>query len=58
MSSFIKTRNPNQCRSHHQKMLKYYSDIPAIISSIDQLEKESKTVNEASEGSDKDKFLG
>lgn len=30
----IITRNPNQCRSHHQKMEKYRTTIPDIISSV------------------------
>ena len=31
MSKYIKTRSPQQCRSHHQKMLKYHSNIKGII---------------------------
>jgi hypothetical protein len=27
MSNFIKTRNPNQCRSHHHKMTKNFKTI-------------------------------
>lgn len=34
MSDMIITRNPNQCRSHHQKMEKYRTTIPDIISSV------------------------
>ena len=34
MSMWIKTRSPDQCRSHHQKMMKYHSDIPTIINFI------------------------
>jgi hypothetical protein len=34
MSQTIKTRSPDQCRSHHQKMIKYHSDIPSIIEHI------------------------
>jgi hypothetical protein len=30
MSKFVKTRNPDQCRSHHQKMIKLYHSIPEI----------------------------
>ena len=32
MANFIKTRDPDQCRSHHQKMLLYLCSIPEIIS--------------------------
>ncbi len=31
MALYIKTRNPIQCRSHHQKLLKYYKTIEGII---------------------------
>jgi hypothetical protein len=34
MSLWVKTRSPDQCRSHHQKMMKYHSDIPTIIAHI------------------------
>jgi hypothetical protein len=34
MSDMIITRNPSQCRSHHQKMEKYRSNIPDIIASV------------------------
>lgn len=34
MSDMIITRNPNQCRSHHQKMEKYRNTIKDIISSV------------------------
>lgn len=34
MSLWVKTRSPDQCRSHHQKMMKYHSDIPNIIAHI------------------------
>lgn len=34
MSMWIKTRSPDQCRSHHQKMMKYHSDIPTIVNYI------------------------
>jgi len=30
----IITRNPNQCRSHHQKMEKYRETISHIITSV------------------------
>jgi len=36
MSDMIVTRNPNQCRSHHQKMEKSRNNIPEIISSISE----------------------
>jgi hypothetical protein len=34
MSKCVKTRSPDQCRSHHQKMIKYHQDIPTIICHI------------------------
>jgi hypothetical protein len=34
MSLWVKTRSPDQCRSHHQKMMKYHQDIPSIIAYI------------------------
>ena len=34
MSQAIKTRSADQCRSHHQKMIKYHRDIPNIIEYI------------------------
>jgi len=37
MSKFIKTRSGEQCRSHHQKMMKYHNDIPSIISYVNAL---------------------
>jgi hypothetical protein len=34
MADMICTRNSSQCRSHHQKMLKFNVTIPAIISGV------------------------
>lgn len=34
MSHAIKTRSPDQCRSHHQKMIKHHRDIPSIVEYI------------------------
>lgn len=34
MSKAIKSRSADQCRSHHQKMMKYHEDIPNIIRHI------------------------
>lgn len=31
MSRFIKTRTPDQCRSHHQKILKFNHNIDNIL---------------------------
>lgn len=39
MSKLITSRNPDQCRSHHQKMMKYHHSIPEIIAHITELEK-------------------
>jgi hypothetical protein len=37
MSEAIRTRSADQCRSHHQKMVKYHRDIPNIIAHIREL---------------------
>jgi hypothetical protein len=37
MSAAVGTRSPDQCRSHHQKMVKYHQDIPKIIQHIRSL---------------------
>jgi hypothetical protein len=37
MSAAVKTRSADQCRSHHQKMIKYHRDIPNIITHIQSL---------------------
>jgi len=37
MSKFIKTRTAEQCRSHHQKMMKHHIDIPSIIEYVQKL---------------------
>ena len=34
MADMILTRSPNQCRSHHQKMQKYRSNITDIIATV------------------------
>lgn len=34
MSTFIGSRSPDQCWSHHQKMIKFHRDIPSIIKYI------------------------
>ena len=31
MSKFVRSRNSDQCRSHHQKLIKYYKDVKGII---------------------------
>lgn len=31
LSAEVKTRSPDQCRSHHQKMIKHHNDINGII---------------------------
>ena len=37
MSQHIHTRSPLQCRSHHQKMMKFHKDIPQIIEHLSKL---------------------
>jgi hypothetical protein len=34
MSKVILTRSPDQCRSHHQKMIKHHNSIPEIVDHI------------------------
>ena len=34
MARFVKTRCPEQCRSHHQKYEKKYTDFDAIVGFI------------------------
>jgi hypothetical protein len=34
LSVYVKTRNPDQCRSHHQKMMKYHESIAGICEHI------------------------
>ena len=37
MSNAVKTRSADQCRSHHQKMMKYHRCISEIIDHIKRL---------------------
>ena len=37
MNEAIKTRSADQCRSHHQKMMKHHPNIPSIVSHIRSL---------------------
>jgi hypothetical protein len=39
MSRLIQTRSPAQCRSHHQKMMKYHHSIPSIVDHILDLQR-------------------
>ena len=34
MSNYVKSKNSNQCRSHHQKMLAHYKTIENIIACL------------------------
>jgi len=34
MASFVRTRNPNQCRIYHHHMLKTYGSLEEIIHSL------------------------
>jgi hypothetical protein len=36
LSKVVKTRTPVQCRSHHQKMIKKYGSIEAILKAFTQ----------------------
>lgn len=40
MSKWIKTRTHEQCRSHHQKILRYYANIKEITKDYNKLLKE------------------
>lgn len=42
MSNYIKTRNPEQCRSHHQKMMIKYGTLENILASYSRDCKEAK----------------
>lgn len=43
MSIFIESKTPNQCRSHHQKMMTKFGTIQTIIKDLIQ---NSQTSNE------------
>ena len=43
MSRVVKTRSSDQCRSHHQKMMKHHRSIPLIIEHVTHLLEEQKT---------------
>ena len=34
MSKVIKDRNPDQCRSNHQKMMKFHKNLEGIIQNL------------------------
>lgn len=34
MSQDVKTRTPDQCRSHHQKMMKHHLSIESIVKHV------------------------
>lgn len=34
MAEFIKSRDPNQCRSHHHKMTKNFSSIQETLAAL------------------------
>jgi len=38
LSLHIKTRSPDQCRSHHQKMIKYHQSIEGILHHVGLLQ--------------------
>jgi phosphatidylserine/phosphatidylglycerophosphate/cardiolipin synthase-like enzyme len=38
MSQAVGTRSPDQCRSHHQKMMQYHKDITNIVVHIQGLQ--------------------
>lgn len=40
MSRAVVTRSPDQCRSHHQKMMKYHHSLSNIVTYIQGLQLE------------------
>lgn len=36
MARYVKTRNPEQCRTHHQKMIQSYLTADSIIDRIQE----------------------
>lgn len=38
LSLHVKTRSPDQCRSHHQKMMKYHRSVEGIIQHVVELQ--------------------
>jgi hypothetical protein len=45
MSRAVKSRSSDQCRSHHQKMMKFHKDIPSIIDYIQGLRASETNTN-------------
>lgn len=52
MSRLIKSRSADQCRSHHQKMMKYHRSIPQIIRHIEELQRDIAGSNAKEEEED------
>ena len=46
MSQHIKTRNPKQCRSHHQKMTKAHGSLESIVAFIGQAKEQEEKVQD------------
>lgn len=44
MSQWVKTRSADQCRSHHQKMVKYHGNIKGVIEYVEGLKQNGSTV--------------
>ena len=59
ISRHVKTRSSDQCRSHHQKMVKYHGDIHSIVEHIDnlKLKKGPEEKNEIQEENPVDKLI-
>lgn len=36
LSNSVNTRSADQCRSHHQKMIKHHRDLEGVISNLEQ----------------------
>jgi hypothetical protein len=49
MSKLVKTRNPIQCRSHHQKMLAKFGSLENIIEEFRELISDKNTKETSSE---------
>ena len=49
MAKLVRSRNPDQCRSHHQKLISYYKDVKTIIThfELEVLTKSKRLKNES-----------
>ena len=45
ISGYVRTKTPNQCRSHHQKMMYRYGNLQEIIRNMKINEEDQKDLN-------------